>query len=382
LVTGSFSDEETQLTCDKDAHWIVKLWNEGVTERGSSGSPLFDENHLFVGLLSGGAANCQNRKNDYYSKFAYQWNNKYSAEESLKFWLNPNNKPITSMWGYDPMAPYEDRCDTIGNIGRNENKKLVESGTWGYLTSQNARRWIGFAEKIENDTTVSIIGMEVQVAKVFETGTKVKFAVWTGNDYPVIKRIEKEVTVTADYVNYPMHVYFDRKLDITGNFFIGYTLEYNNQQVLFAAYQVMRPYTGISGMYVEESNGSWMALNEYEPPIYSLLSVRAFGKFGQQIQQYPSSSQRNLKIIYKPENKIAILLDDIDHIEEPASFKIECYDTAGKRMLLSEQTGGMEKYDATTYLQVELDLTDLPQGMYMIQVFDKNKKRTGKVIRF
>ena len=47
-----------QVGSDSD-FWEI-LWNDGTTEPGSSGSPLFNENHEIVGQLLGGAAACTN----------------------------------------------------------------------------------------------------------------------------------------------------------------------------------------------------------------------------------------------------------------------------------------------------------------------------------
>jgi len=41
-------------------HWQVPFWDRGTTEPGSSGSPLFDQNHRVVGQLHGGPASCSN----------------------------------------------------------------------------------------------------------------------------------------------------------------------------------------------------------------------------------------------------------------------------------------------------------------------------------
>ncbi|MBU1706593.1 serine protease, partial [bacterium] len=39
-------------------HWLIEDWEDGTTEGGSSGSPLFDQNHRIVGQLHGGYASC------------------------------------------------------------------------------------------------------------------------------------------------------------------------------------------------------------------------------------------------------------------------------------------------------------------------------------
>ena len=385
LGTGTFTDEAVNLYCDKNAHWIVRSWSEGVTENGSSGSSIFDEEHRVVGILSGGAANCSNPVNDYYSKFSEQWDSYASKNESLKPWLDPDNKGVTSIWGFDPLAPYEDRCDTLGHIGRNEAKTLVESGTKGYLTSINDRDWISFAEKINNDTIAQIIGMEVHIANVFKSGSKVRFAVWNGNDFPIAPLYMKDTIVPAYYNNYPMHVYFNKTLELTGNYFVGYSLEYSDPADDFSVYQSgLRPYAGISGMYVENSNGNWMALDDYEPPIYSSLGIRVMGRFGKQNQSYNLSTYRNLKIFFQQgSNTVSVLFDIEEQFELLQTVKIECYDMSGKRMLLLNNVKGMMgMYSGKTYMQVEIDVANLPPGMYLIGAIDENNKWAGKFIKY
>lgn len=59
------------------AVWWIDQWEDGVTEPGSSGSPLFDNNHRIIGQLFGGAAACSGSSNnghhDYYGRFNVSW---------------------------------------------------------------------------------------------------------------------------------------------------------------------------------------------------------------------------------------------------------------------------------------------------------------------
>jgi len=384
LGTGKFSDKATGLECDDNAHWIVRKWNEGVTENGSSGSPIFDAEHKIVGLLSGGAATCSNPEKDYYGKFSEQWNNYSLENESLKPWLDPYNKGVKSLWGYDPLTSFEGPCDTLGNIGQNETKTLIESGSKGYLTSLNDRNWISFAEKIINDTVAHVIGMEVHVANTFKSGSKVRFAIWRGDEFPVAILHAIDTVVPAYYSDYPMHIYFNKTIKITGNYFIGYSLEYSDPVDVFSVYQsALRPSDGISGMYVEENKGFWMPISGYVPPFYSSLGVRAMGRFEKKTQSYYLSTYRDLKIIFQQgKNIVSVLFDNEEASDLLQKVTIECYDTSGKRMLLlNEPQGRMSMYDGKTYQQVEIDIKDLPPGIYLIRAIDKKNKWSGKFVR-
>jgi len=56
-----------------DWHWRVPFWDRGTTERGSSGSPLFDQNRRVVGQLHGGPASCTVQDWDLYGAAWASW---------------------------------------------------------------------------------------------------------------------------------------------------------------------------------------------------------------------------------------------------------------------------------------------------------------------
>ena len=99
LLTSSFNGNGLP------SHWKV-LWsatenNWGVTEGGSSGSPLYDSLGRVIGTLTGGLASCNNQEDpDYYGKFSYHWTSNGTADTAqLKPWLDPDNTGITSLQG-------------------------------------------------------------------------------------------------------------------------------------------------------------------------------------------------------------------------------------------------------------------------------------------
>ena len=378
LGTGTFNDPSSGLQCFRNAHWIVGEWDEGVTERGSSGSPIFDAQRKIVGTLSGGAATCRTPINDYYSKFSEQWSREFPNEsECLKPWLDPLNTGVVSIGGYDPVTRFEGEYEMRGNIGKNELKKLIESGERGYLSSQNDRNWISFAEKIQNDSIASVIGMEVHVAKVSEPNASVRFSVWSGSEFPVTLLHAKSMTVSDDYSGFPMRIYFDRKLEIHGDFFIGYSVDGSNPEELFAVYQsAERPHSGLSSMYVEDDSGNWWNLDEiYLPQIFSSLGIRALGSFPKERQLF-LNTYKELKILSQQGGNIFACFED------PATtVYFECFDTSGRQMMIREIGRHMVKLGESAYLQVELDVDSLPPGIYFIRAFDKNKTLSGKFVK-
>ena len=78
--------------------WDVNSWNDGTTEPGSSGSPLFDGiTHRIIGQLYGGVASCTNFGYDTYGKTSVSWN------LGLGNYLDPNNTGLTYIDGMDAI---------------------------------------------------------------------------------------------------------------------------------------------------------------------------------------------------------------------------------------------------------------------------------------
>jgi len=78
-------------------HVRVTDWDIGTTEPGSSGSPLFDQNHRVIGQLHGGWAACGNNDSDWYGAFARSWTGSGSNSTRLSNWLDPGGTGATTV---------------------------------------------------------------------------------------------------------------------------------------------------------------------------------------------------------------------------------------------------------------------------------------------
>lgn len=106
-----------------DAHWDVRYvatpngW--GVAEQGSSGSPLFNQNGLVVGTLTGGTAEClyPNGANQY-GKLWYHWDQSPDAARHIKTYLDPMGTGIDVLAGTYTAnnSPYADFRANYTNI--------------------------------------------------------------------------------------------------------------------------------------------------------------------------------------------------------------------------------------------------------------------------
>ena len=84
--------------------WQV-YWSEGVTEGGSSGSGLWNEDHRVVGHLSGGNSSCDNPDGtDVYGRFDSSWDSNSAADKQLRAWLDPSGSGQLTLDGLDPAT--------------------------------------------------------------------------------------------------------------------------------------------------------------------------------------------------------------------------------------------------------------------------------------
>ncbi len=98
-------------TANNEGYFWKVVWGDtqnghGVTEGGSSGSPLFNQDGFIIGALTGGDASCnQPDAPDYYGRFWASWNPSGSdSAGQLAYWLNPEQSQVTVLAGYDPYA--------------------------------------------------------------------------------------------------------------------------------------------------------------------------------------------------------------------------------------------------------------------------------------
>ena len=95
------SKSNSQLTfasigISANKHWKVN-WIEGVTESGSSGSPLFDQNHRIVGQLDRGPSACGGSELwDFYGRFDISMYGGGTSSTRLIDWLDPASTSFNS----------------------------------------------------------------------------------------------------------------------------------------------------------------------------------------------------------------------------------------------------------------------------------------------
>jgi len=97
-------------------HWIVDDWEDGTTEGGSSGSPLFDQNKLVIGQLHGGSASCSSITYDSYGKFFSSWEGGGTPNTRLRDWLGDGKDTLHGAYFIDPPLPFNVNAVDVSGV--------------------------------------------------------------------------------------------------------------------------------------------------------------------------------------------------------------------------------------------------------------------------
>lgn len=180
------------------SHWRV-TWagtanGHGVTEGGSSGSPIFDyEGHL-LGTLTGGDSFCDSSSlnlPDYYGKFSYHWDqNGTDSASVLKYWLDPDSTGVVKLSG-KVVGMEEKKTGLRFALYPNPVQDMVtlqsaEAGERVRVSLTDIRGRVLFKRDLTLDgsgnTTLDLSG--------FEPG--IYFVTLTGSDGQVVRKIIKQ----------------------------------------------------------------------------------------------------------------------------------------------------------------------------------------------
>lgn len=111
--------------------WVATTTNHGVTEGGSSGSALINNDRRVIGQLHGGYASCGDlTASDWYGKLSVSWtgNNNSDNRRRLQDWLDPINLNPQYVDGNEVCSTYNFTYQTVTtNITVAGCKVLVEN---------------------------------------------------------------------------------------------------------------------------------------------------------------------------------------------------------------------------------------------------------------
>ena len=106
--------------------WWINQWEDGVTEPGSSGSPLFDQNQRIIGQLYGGAAACSGSVNngayDYYGRMNVSWG------VGVSDYLDPSNTGQLTIDSYPTNSNSDAGC-TLPSACNYDPEALEDDGS-------------------------------------------------------------------------------------------------------------------------------------------------------------------------------------------------------------------------------------------------------------
>ncbi|MCF6356228.1 MAG: T9SS type A sorting domain-containing protein [Draconibacterium sp.] len=264
----------------KNGFLKILRWDNGVTEVGSSGGPLFDKNKNLIGTLTGGQAACGNPINDYFERFALSWDYRSEDTLQLKHWLDPLDSNVQTLNGKQ-FYEGEDICGAFTNLDDDDNYELVTiditgepfTGYWGGTNNADITE---FVEQFSIDGNEQLAGVSLGVGilkKVnSETTSAITIKVYNGGKLPETQIYSKKILI-KDLVEDAMNfIGFGEIIEPADTFFVGFELSDMQPLDSFVVYQSLRPANTENFFYFKQ-NDNWQNYKEFSKGYNSIANV-------------------------------------------------------------------------------------------------------------
>jgi len=273
----SFSDFNSKYT--KNGFLKIQRWEEGVTEVGSSGGPLFNMDMNIIGTLTGGVATCSNPILDYFQRFSLSWDYRSEPSKQLKHWLDPLNSQVPSLSG---KQFYEDEelCGAFTNLNDFDNYEMVEinpSGEFaGYWGGSNSVGITEFVEQFSIMGNEQLAGVSLGIGKIHKStsvsNSTISIKVYDGGEKPEQQIYVKDVLIRElvdDAMNF---IGFDEIVEPGDTFFVGFELSNIQAQDSFIVYQSLRT-ASAKNFFSYKQNGVWYNFKDEKQGLNSMVNV-------------------------------------------------------------------------------------------------------------
>ncbi|MDP3642420.1 MAG: T9SS type A sorting domain-containing protein [Bacteroidota bacterium] len=247
--------------------WNIQRWENGVTEQGSSGGPLFDQNKQLIGTLTGGAATCTLPTNDYFEKFALSWDYRKETNKQLKVWLDPLNSNVEKLQGMS-LNSAKLLCMPVTNFKDNDKHAAIQISNGltkkGYWSGSNLVGYTDFAEQFKFSKNCEIQGITLGVAKI-KTNTAfansyIDVQVYGGTDKPETLLYSEKFDAKKFWADGMNYLPFKTSVKTTGTFYISYNITQMNSGDTLAVYMANRT-TDITNSFYLKNHSGWTNYN-------------------------------------------------------------------------------------------------------------------------
>ncbi len=363
---------------DPNSFWRINYWDNGTTEGGSSGSPLFDQNKHIIGTLTGGEASCTVDSCDYYQMFSVAYDKYSDYDLQLKHWLDPLNSGVEFLDGLNTESGNTEVTDLINVVhwvvGQSLAFYLANDG--GYLAGNNIYQDKAKAEFYNKNE----YGNRNAV-----TGAYVAFAYATGRDDEMIelqvlkdnmgmpstllgsaKVTLKEIKEKADkdYVYYN----FDPPVEINSSIYLSVVLpQYEGDTVALMTVEEAENNTAWELNY----NNEWIPYSHPD----SSWGIKLSHIIALEIGRFTAINEKpNLVDIIKlypnpATNKINIKLNPTCN----KNVSIEIYEVYGRLVY--------KKLNSNINNEFNIDISKLQAGFYLMAININGKVITKKFIK-
>ena len=364
------------------SHFRIWSWEGGVTEGGSSGAALFNQNYQVVGALSGGSSTCAQPKNDYFYRLSKAWNPYSESYRQLRYWLDPSGNDIREMAGFYPEGVQ--KMLRISNVDPEEaiGAVPVSGGEGGYLSGVNNYGAKAVVEKFDDVNGVLKGLYFIPFKGTYSDGTAVNIQVWSGNSQPeqllhsqplVINQWSRGEMVTAvnygqtggysvlqDYTdddyNLLCYVPFSSDIEVDGNCFVGFS--WDELADTFVVMQTTERVSTDKNMAWYKTAATWKPFTDYAIGQPSSLSVELLYQTTGNVSVESENMAGHFDVSQIQGDVILSSRFAVVH-----DFSVEVYDLSGRRYGVVSFEKGQATYRITNE-----QMSGLVSGVYLLRI--------------
>lgn len=369
-VKGTFTSSSIDLS--KNVHWIVKGWENGVTEGGSSGAPLFDSEGHIIGSLTGGyePSGCDEENRDAFYRINTVWKGRIKTS-ALSPFLDPNSSDATVFGGAEP---YEYHCNRISNY--EEGTALYESNKDEYVAGNNSLSINEYAERYETTGGTLYGAFFIPEYGKYSEDDEVMMNVYSGEDKPEKLLYQQRIRITDTHYSGSSFVTDTPSYYLSRDFYLHFDTPVTVDSVFFVSVSVPESPQNSFGIYATNGNSKNTAFfkqdGEWQPfTKHPIMASASSLMIEPQLLPHKFTSTKDVKaeqktLVYPNPAQSEITLS---FTERPLSVCL--YNLQGVRL------NSFTPND----LSYKIDLKNYPQGVYIIEVQYQNEIEKIKLLK-